>query len=79
MGGYTSVGGGTDVPDRGVFPTGVGGVGHGTEPSPLPGRLPRRDMDGGASSKMRKAIELAEAGHRVEIIGEDDFLRLLNS
>ena len=33
----------------------------------------------GSSSKMRKAIELAEAGHRVEIIDEADFLRLLNS
>jgi len=33
----------------------------------------------GASSKMRKAIELAEAGHSVEIIDEADFLRLLNS
>ena len=36
----------------------------------------------GASSKMRKAIELAEAGHSVEIIDEiideADFLRLLN-
>ena len=32
--GFHGVGGGTDVPDRGVFPTGVGGVGHGTEPSP---------------------------------------------
>ncbi len=33
----------------------------------------------GASSKMRKAIELAEAGHSVEIVDEADFLRLLNS
>ena len=32
-----------------------------------------------ASSKMRKAIELAEAGHSVEIVDEADFLRLLNS
>ena len=32
----------------------------------------------GAPSKMRKAIELAEAGHSVEIIDEADFLRLLN-
>ena len=30
----------------GFFPTGVGGVGHGAEPTPLPGRLSRRDMDG---------------------------------
>ncbi len=32
-----------------------------------------------ASSKMRKAIDLLEAGHSIEIIDEADFLRLLNS
>lgn len=32
----------------------------------------------GMSSKMRKAVELAEAGHDIEIIHEGDFLRMTN-
>ena len=31
------------------------------------------------SSKMQKAIELAETGQDIEIIGEQDFLKLLMS
>ena len=36
-----------------------------------------RMVKDGSSSKMRKAVELREGGHPIEIIDEEDFLRLL--
>ena len=39
---YGVEGGGTDVPDRGVFPTGVGGVCQGAKSTPLVARRVRR-------------------------------------
>ncbi len=36
-----------------------------------------RMVKDGSSSKMRKAVELRENGHHIEIIDEEDFLRLL--
>lgn len=38
-----------------------------------------RKVKDGASSKMKKAIELAAAGHDIEVIDEADFLELLDS
>ena len=38
-----------------------------------------RKVKDGASSKMKKAIELAAAGHDIEIIDEADFLELLDT
>ena len=37
-----------------------------------------RKVKNGASSKMKKAIEMAAAGHDIEIIDESDFLELLD-
>ena len=38
-----------------------------------------RKVKDGASSKMKKAIEMAAAGHDIEIIDEADFLELLDT
>ena len=37
-----------------------------------------RKVKNGASSKMKKAIEMAAAGHDIEIIDDSDFLELLD-